>query len=255
MRWDDLPLAARRAVEERAGQVRELEPTSSRLLAATVRTATSTVFVKGAPDDYLQVHTHNREAAVNAWLPMASPRLNWRVRTGGWDLLGYDHIDGHPADLTPGSPDLPLAARALEEVRDTPRPDVKLRHAEDRWGSWTRGGDPQLLAGDTLLHTTLAPDDILVDARAHLVGWSQATVGAAWIDPAVLILRLMDAGHTAYDADLWAREQFPAWAGAPRVAVGVFSEANSRVWNAIAEDEPARRMARAAGEWVRYWRS
>ncbi|MFM9614951.1 protein kinase family protein [Streptomyces niveiscabiei] len=253
--WDGLPPAARRAVEERTGRVREFEPRTGRLLAVTVRTAASAVFVKGAPDDYLQVHTHNREAAVNPWLPIASPRLKWRVRAGGWDLLGYDHAPGHPADLTPGSPDLPLVARALQEVHNTPRPGVELRNAENRWGSWVRDADPQLLAGDTLLHTTLTPDDLLVGDRAHLVGWSQATVGAAWIDPAVLILRLMAAGHAAYDADLWARRQFPAWAGAPRASVDAFSVANSRVWQAIAEDEPAIRMARAAAEWVRHRRS
>ncbi|QNP71891.1 phosphotransferase [Streptomyces roseirectus] len=128
-----------------------------------------------------------------------------------------------------------------------------MRRAERRWAAWVRDGDVQLLAGTTLLHTDLAPDDVLVTGgRAHLVDWTQATVGAAWIDPALLILRLMEAGHGARDADAWAREQFASWAAAPRAGVGVFSEANSRVENARSGREG---VARAAGEWARYWRS
>ena len=136
---------------------------------------------------------------------------------------------------------------------------MELRQAERRWGGHVRdGGDAQLLAGDTLLHTTLTPDDLLVTgSRTHLVGWSQPTRGAAWIDPALLILRLMDAGHTARDADLWARAHFPSWAAAPDTAVTVFSEANSYVWGMIAGDNPTEsneRTARSAGQWARYLR-
>jgi len=256
--WNDLPSTARHAVELRTGPVLSTSPAPSGILALTVHTATTSVFLKGVPDDYRQVHTHNREATVNPWLPPSCPRLKWRARAGGWDLLGYAPLDGHPADLTPGSPDLPLTARALEELQNWPCPPVELRRAERRWGGHVQNGDPQLLAGETLLHTLLTPDDLLVTARrTHLVGWSQPTRGAAWIDPALLILRLMDAGHTARDADLWARAHFPSWATAPGTAVAVFSEANSRVWQLIAGDdptEPNERMARSAREWARYWR-
>jgi hypothetical protein len=99
---------------------------------------------------------------------------------------------------------------------------------------------------------------MLMTDRAHLIDWAWPTRGAAWIDPAVLILRLMEAGHTAPAADAWAREQFPSWASAPDESVAVFSEANARTWDEIARNDPQawkKNMARLAQDWVTYWRA
>jgi hypothetical protein len=106
--------------------------------------------------------------------------------------------------------------------------------------------------------SVLAPHNVLVTTdRAHLIDWAWPTRGAAWIDPAVLILQLMEAGHTAARADAWAREHFSSWAGAPPRAVAAFAEANAALWDEIAGNDPQdwkKDMARQANGWVTYWR-
>ncbi|WP_329064719.1 aminoglycoside phosphotransferase [Streptomyces sp. NBC_01429] len=261
LHWDDLPLAARDAVEKRTGPVvraATADAGANSGIAATIHTADATLFVKGVPADHPQVRTQRREAAINPYLPPSCPRLLWHVQAGGWDLIGYEHLIGRHADYVPGSSDLPLVARALVELQNTPCPDIELKRAEDRWSGYTGPAGVEVLVGNTLLHTDLAPHNMLITTRGHLVDWAWPTRGAAWIDPAVLILRLMEAGHSAPVADAWAREQFSSWAAATDASVRIFSEANARTWNEIARNDPQvwkRNMSRLAQHWLTYWQS
>jgi hypothetical protein len=258
--WNDLPSVARAAVETHTGPVLNAETASAGVnsgIATTIRTAETTLFVKGVPSEHPQVRTQQREAAINPHLPAASPRMLWHVNAGGWDLIGYQRLTGRHADYAPGSPDLPLVARAVAELQATPSPDIELKHAEQRWASYARSSDVALLAGDTLLHTDLAPHNVLISDRAHIIDWAWPTRGAAWIDPAVLIIRLMEAGHSVYGADAWARASFTSWAFAPAAGVTVFSEASAAAWDEIAHNDPQdwkKNMARHAHDWVTYWR-
>ncbi|MFF9589128.1 aminoglycoside phosphotransferase [Streptomyces sp. NPDC014646] len=259
--WDDLPRAARHAVEQRTGPVVRAQTANAGAnsgIAATVQTAAATLFVKGVPTDHTQARTQQREAAINLYLPSSCPRLLWHVQAAGWDLIGYEHLVGRHADYTPGSSDLPLVARALVELQNTPCPDIELKRAEDRWSGYAGPASVEQFVGDTLLHTDLAPHNVLITTRAHLIDWAWPTRGAGWIDPAVLILRLMEAGHSAPSADAWAREQFPTWAAAPDASVRVFSEANARTWDEIASADPQtwkKNMSRLAHDWLNYWQS
>ncbi|MER6470973.1 hypothetical protein [Streptomyces collinus] len=99
-------------------------------------------------------------------------------------------------------------------------------------------GTAHLLASTTRLHTDLAPHNVLVDNRAHLIDWAWPTRGAAWIDPAVLILRLLEAGHSLTSAESVAR-QFPSWRSAPRPAAQAFTAANAVAWAEIARADNA----------------
>lgn len=257
--WDELPLAVRDAVERRIGPVlraRTADAGANSGIAATVHTAEATLFVKGVPTGHPQARTQQREAAINPYLPSSCPRLRWHLRAAGWDLIGYEHLVARHPDYTPGSADLPLVARALVELQNTPCPDIDLKRAEHRWSGYAGPAGVGQLVGDTLLHTDLAPHNMLVTDRAHLIDWAWPTRGAAWIDPAVLILRLMEAGHTAEAADGWARAQFPSWAAAPHASVAAFSDANARTWNEIAHNDPQpwkKHLARLAHDWVTYW--
>ncbi|MDX6354092.1 MAG: hypothetical protein QOF98_995 [Streptomyces sp.] len=260
--WDDLPLDARRAVEQHTGTVLRAETARAGAnsgIAATIHTAGGTLFVKGLPSEHPQARTQQREADVGPHLPASSPRLLWRVRAAGWDLIGYQHLVGRHADYSPGSPDLPLVAAALVELQSTPCPGAELKRAEQRWAAYAGPAGTGCLAGDTLLHTDLAPHNVLISTdRAHLIDWAWPTRGAAWIDPAVLVLRLMEAGHSAPQADTWAREHFASWAGAPPTAVAAFSEANAGLWDEIARNDGQdwkKGMARQANDWVSYRRS
>ncbi|WP_210591130.1 aminoglycoside phosphotransferase [Streptomyces sp. GESEQ-35] len=259
--WDDLPLAARHAVEQHTGpvlRVKTADAGANSGIAATIQTTDGTLFVKGVPTDHPQARTQQREAVINPYLPPSCPRLLWRVQAAGWDLIGYEHLIGRHADYTPGSPDLPFVARALIELQNTPCPGIVLKRAEDRWSGYAGPAGVEQLAGDTLLHTDLAPHNMLVTDRAHLIDWAWPTRGAAWIDPAVLILRLMEAGHTPEAADAWAHGQFPSWAAAPHASVAAFSEANACTWDEVARNDPQdwkKHMGRLAHDWVTYWRT
>ncbi|MFC8199960.1 aminoglycoside phosphotransferase [Streptomyces sp. NPDC057298] len=258
--WHDLPAPTLAAVEQHTGAVLGATTATGGMnsgIAATLRTTDATLFVKGIPTDHPQARHQELEAAINPHLPAASPRLLWRVQTGGWDLLGYECIKGRHADYALGSPDLPLVAQALAELQQTSFADLPIKRAEQRWSNYSGPHGVELLAGETLLHTDFAPDNVLITDRAHIIDWAWPTLGAAWIDPAVLILRLMDASHTAPDADACAR-QIPSWRAAPHDAVAAFSEANARLWDEIANQDPQawkKGMARHAHDWVTYWRT
>ncbi|MFD0501985.1 hypothetical protein ACFQ0G_01650 [Streptomyces chiangmaiensis] len=142
--WTDLPAPARAAVEAHTGPVLSADTAQAGVnsgIAATIRTAETVLFVKGVPADDPQVRTQHREAAINPYLPPASPRMLWHVQAGGWDLIGYQRLTGRHADYTPGSPDLPLVAHAVAELQTTPCPAIELKRAEQRWSSYAAAAD------------------------------------------------------------------------------------------------------------------
>lgn len=118
-----------------------------------------------------------------------------------------------------------------------PRPAPPRRRHRSGWTAQTRAYCA-LFSGDTLLHTDLAPHNVLVDDRAHIIDWAWPTRGAAWIDPAILILRLLEAGHTLVEADAFA-QRFPSWRTAPAEAKEAFAAANAAVWEEIARADSA----------------
>ncbi len=258
--FHDLPAEARQAVADKTGTVHAARTADGGLnsgIAAFLDTGSGTVFVKGIPADHAQAPAQRREAAINPHLPRACPRMYWHLEAGGWDLLGYEVLVRRHADYSPGSPDLRLVAAAVADLQDVTAPhDIAIKAAEQRWAAYAPTGTADLFAGDTLLHTDLAPHNVLVDQRAHIIDWAWPTRGAAWIDPAVLILRLMEAGHSAPAANEWACEHFPSWRAAPHPAVLAFSRASATAWDEIARSDPQgwkKEMSRHAHDWVTFW--
>ncbi|MGW0462070.1 hypothetical protein [Streptomyces tendae] len=90
-----------------------------------------------------------------------------------------------------------------------------------------------------------------MDDRAHIIDWAWPTRGAAWIDPAILILRLLEAGHTLVEADAFAC-RFSSWRTAPAEAKEVFAAANAAAWQEIARAEAAPWKASMAGHAVAF---
>lgn len=95
--------------------------------------------------------------------------------------------------------------------------------------------------------------NVLIDkaGAAHLIDWAWPTRGAAFIDPCVLVYRLIADGHTSASAEAWVADT-PAWTAASAEAVDVFARANARVWEQIARDDPhpwKRQMAAVTREW------
>ena len=251
--WQQLPPAARAAVQERTGAfltAADAATGANSGVAVKVLTASGELFIKGIPLDHGQVKTQLREAAVNPYLPKSSPRLQWHLQAGGWDLLSFEVIDGPVADFTPGSPDLPLVVEALAELAATPCPDIELLSLAKRYTAYS--DTPELFDGDRLLHTDMAPHNLLVDGTAHLIDWAWPSRGPAWADPAIWCVRLIDAGHTPAQAEQWAR-RLPAFDSADPTVLNAFAEANSRYWHEVHHGAPTRswtrQMAAAAARW------
>jgi hypothetical protein len=251
--WHHLPSAARAAVQERTGPILTTADVSTGAnsgVAVKALTSSGEVFIKGIPVDHRQVKTQLREAAVNPYLPKSCPQVRWHLQAGGWDLLGFEVIKGPVADFSPGSSDLPLVVDALVELARTPCPDIRLLSFTQRYAAYS--DTPELFLGDALLHTDMAPHNVLIDHAAHLIDWAWPTRGPAWADPAVWTVRLIDAGHTPRLAERWASRLSAFQEADPEVLLA-FAEANARQWQEVQVHEPAsawkRRMAASAIAW------
>ncbi|CUU60905.1 hypothetical protein Ga0074812_1505 [Parafrankia irregularis] len=259
MNWDDLPADVRRAVEAHTGPVTAASTASggfNSAIAATLRTRSGTVFCKGLPASHRQIVTQRREREINPHVVGLSPRLLWHVEVDGWDLSGFEHIDGRHADYRPDSDDLPLIAECLRRLQQVACPDIPLKQADQRLSGYvTEPAEAEMFAGSSLLHTDWNSANLLISDRAYLVDWAWATRGAAWLDPAGWLIWLMAEGrHTATQAEAWA-EQIPSWQAAPADAVAAYAKANARLWAEIAQasgDEWTSRTASAAGAWALY---
>ncbi|WP_369192662.1 aminoglycoside phosphotransferase [Streptomyces sp. R08] len=237
--FQDLPQAAQRSVEARTGRIRAARTAGGGLnsgMAAILDSEQGRVFVKGIPTDHPQAVSQAREIAIAPYLPAASPQLLWHVEAGGWVLIGYEVVDGRHADYTDDA-DMAFVVDALQELQQVTAPDVpKLKRAEHRWAAYADEDTAELFAGTTLLHTDVAPHNILIDDRAHILDWAWPTRGAAFIDPHVLAIRLMEAGHGVGEAVNWAR-RFPSWREAAPEALNAFSTAAARSWREIADQD------------------
>jgi hypothetical protein len=238
--FEDLPQAARRAVETQTGHIKAARTAGGGInsgVAAFLDTERSRLFVKGIPSDHPQAVSQAREIAIAPHLPAASPRLLWHVDAGGWVILGYEAIAGRQADYT-DSGDLVLVLDALQELQQVTAPDLsEVKRAEQRWAGYADQGTADLFAGRSLLHTDFAPHNVMIDGRAHIIDWAWPTVGAAFIDPHVLAVRLMEAGHSAEDAVHWV-QRVPSWREASPSALLAFSTAVVRSWREIADQDP-----------------
>jgi thiamine kinase-like enzyme len=121
----------------------------------------------------------------------------------------------------------------------------------DRHAGRTAG----LLAGGTLLHGDINPDNLLVvpDGEVTIVDWSWPTHGAALIDPACLTVQLIAAGHTPAEAEGWVA-RCTAWREADPAALDAFAIAAVRMYRRFEQPdpEPWRRAMTAAADWARH---
>ncbi|KAB7834084.1 phosphotransferase [Streptomyces mobaraensis] len=256
--YDDLPATVRTAIEDRTGPVIDVETTSAGLnsqFSARVTGKAAVCHIKGLRSDHRWAWTQRREAEVNPYVYAVAPTLLWHIQAGGWDLLAFEAIHGHHADYRPGSPDLPRVADTLRHLGTLPCPDIELRRAEQRLHAYvTRPSDAELFAGDTLLHTDLNNENVLVtdDEQALLVDWAWATRGTPWLDAGYWVIWLMAAGgHTPHSAEAWAA-RIPAWNTAPQHALDAFAGANAALWEEIAGADPdpwTQRLLTAARGW------
>lgn len=256
LQWEDLTEDVRETIWAQTGPVFTAEPISAGYnseIAVIVHTEQARTFVKGLRIEHPRVWTQRREQEINPHVAGIAPRLRWQIETGGWNLLGFEVIDGRPMDYSPGSADLPKLRDTLGRLGQIPCPDLPLKHAEQRWSAFS--DSPGLFAGAALLHTELSPGNVLItETCAHLVDWAWPTRGASWIDPACAVVWLIAFGHTPADAERWA-EQLPAWHTATPTHLAAFAQTQHTMWASIAADHPdawIRRVAQGAQRWAEH---
>lgn len=195
-----------------------------------------------------------RERDVNPYVGEVAPRLLWCAEDGAWTVLGFEAVDGRPADITPGSPDLPAVVGLVASLGSLALPDVARSWRETRWDVYAAdAAEAELFRGDALLHTDVNADNVLIGTqRSWLVDWAWPTRGAAFIDPANLVLQLIAAGHTAESAEHWA-SRCPAWAEADPRAVDAFARASLRMYRRFAERTPEQAWLAAMAATARAW--
>lgn len=258
-RLAELPDEVLRLVEKASGPAVDVGTVSAGLnsaIAARVRTTEHTLFVKGLPLDHPRVWTQNREAGVSPYVRDVAPKLHWHMEDDGWSLLGFEYVTGGHADFTPGSPDLPAVVATMTRLAEVPSPGIELKSMPHRLRKYVDDpADLSWFAGNSLLHTEWNPHNVLMTNRGALfVDWAWASLGAAWIDPALWLLWLIAHGHTPSQAEGEAAVH-PAWELAPPAGLDALARAQCRLWDSIAHHSPddwARPMQRAAQTWAEY---
>lgn len=267
--WEDLPVGVKCAIEQECGSVAKADAATTGAnsdFASTLHADKGKFFCKGVRLDDPKARMHRHEERVNPWLPAVAPRIVWRVETDGWLLLGFEHVSGQHADLSPGSPDLSSVAEVLSalSVQLTPCPPIEAGELSQQWqrfSPWSRiaqtGRDRlspwalenlerliywesravEFVRGDTLCHTDIQAENLLVGERLSVIDWAWARRGAAWVDAAFAAIRLVDAGHSAGEAEQWAA-QIPAWQAATEEAVTAFTVAVAGMWEHRTQQDP-----------------
>ncbi|MFJ6137873.1 phosphotransferase family protein [Kitasatospora sp. NPDC092286] len=286
--WNGLPDELRASIEGQTGTVTcAVPPTAGTVsdFAATLETTGGQVFCKAVRDDNPLAWMHRRESVVNTALPPGiAPRMLWKVEAGGWLALGFECVPGRHADLSPGSADLPMVARTLETLAETltPAPPLRTFSLAKRWSDqdfWHKLGGrhrdrldpwtmerlerlilaereaPGLVDGRTLVHTDLTGPNLLVDGDSvHVVDWAFPAPGAAWVDTAYMVIRLIEAGHTPEEAEQWA-DGVPMWHEASPWAVTAFGTILTGMRTLRAVEAPGRQWDALSGHglaWLRH---
>jgi hypothetical protein len=256
--WHELPPAVRAEVQSHTGPMLRTTPVEAGSIsdfAAVLDTRDGRVFCKGAVAGNPMGWMHRNEARINPYLPAQMPRLYWQIEADGWLLLGFEYVEGRHPDLSPDSPDLPAVAATLNAMAAalTPCPIPKVQAATVRWADRVA---PEVVHGQTLVHTDVTPHNFLIHGGGvTVVDWSMPCRGAAWIDTALMVVRLIRAGHSPEQAEAWAG-QISVWSTTPPEAVDAFAVGVAALSRDRRQQRPSAThlgpLADAAESWSRH---
>lgn len=217
-------------------------------IAAAVTGPNGRAFVKAASTD-LGVRSLRYELAANEAVAKTlryPPAVKWAFEADGWLVVGTEQLDGAHPDLSPGSPDLDLLARALNELQETPAPDGEWYSPKGRLGFFQPAMD-----GEMLVHSDLNPSNVMVTASGlRIVDWAYTTRAASWVELALLVQWLIGSGHTAEQAENWLA-RFPAWS-TDREALDEFASKNASKWAGKAQ-QSTEKWVHDLGTWTDEW--
>jgi hypothetical protein len=222
--WSHLPPRVRQAVEAELGlPVAEARSQTSGFTPgfASVLTCAdgSRHFVKAASTKAQRMfaEAYREESRKLQALPAEAPaaRLRWTLDVDDWFVLGLEHVPArqphrpwqrHDLDasldtlelvadlLTPSPPGLELEDIATEfatfpgywDHLCVHRPDLHQREEAAELAGRYR----EVVGGDTLVHTDVRDDNILIrpDGSAVLCDWNFPCVGAPWLDTLLLMV-------------------------------------------------------------------
>lgn len=126
----------------------------------------------------------------------------------------------------------------------TGRRTLRAEHP-DRFDAWAAGHTDELvelevsrleaMAGDTLLHTDLRDDNMMITCEAGadrvlVSDWAWPARGAAWVDVAFFVPQLVRAGHSPTQAEQLL-DSVATWDGATPGAVTDFAAGLADLWS------------------------
>jgi hypothetical protein len=221
-------------------------------LATELQSAGGRFFCKGNETSDPDVRFLRNEIRVNPFLPAWVPKVLWTVETAGWLLAGFEYVEGRHADFSDGSHDLGLIFDTLARNAKALTPSVaRARSFGERWDGLV---EPDFVRGNTMVHTDMSPRNFLIHRQAALVDWASPALGAAWLDAALIVPRLIAAGHSPASAEGWAR-RVPAFAEARDDAVTAVVAGMRTLWERQQERAPAGHrgpLITAARSWAEY---
>ncbi|MEV6758445.1 protein kinase [Streptomyces sp. NPDC051214] len=195
-----------------------------------------------------------RERIINPSVHPLSPRLCWHAQNDQWIALGFEQLNGRPSNFAPNSPDLPAIMQLVNRIGEIPLPAAAELWPETRWDRFA--SDPHeaaLFKGDSLIHGDINPGNLLIgDTGSWVVDWAWPTRGSALIDPALLALQLIAAGHSPQDAETWT-SQCTAWTHSDPAAIDAFARANLRMYRKRAKRYPDQTWLAAMETTARAW--
>ncbi|PZG31052.1 hypothetical protein C1I98_30485 [Spongiactinospora gelatinilytica] len=248
--WLDLPQRLRDDVHRHFGPVYTAIPIPMRepWVAALLYSNLGRFCFKACPADHPVAMSAIREQDAARVIPSSLipvPSLELSSNSHGWVTLVFEQIDGRHPELTPGSPDIPLVIETLDLLaenlspysrRDIPPvsgnivpmlissqvmlndPDLPLWEYYD---AALHGFDPTVLDEDaSLLHGDLRRHKLVIpdgdgEEQVYIQDWSRIARGADWVDPMMVAIELIQAGHSPQQAEALLTD-LPTWEGAPR---------------------------------------
>lgn len=288
MRWAEVPQAVRDAVSARLSPpivVHDVAVGANCDLAAVAGTRDGRVFVKAVRGVGRSMKWLRNEITGNAAAHGLAPAVVFHADIEAedsqpWLIVGFEYVDGRPVNLSPGSPDLDVVGATLERIASCPAP-AEMWPLAQRWAPtdwWSRSAEhspaavagwdldemtqrgapvPQLVAGNMLVHTDLHAEQILLslNGQAHVIDWGYPCAGAPWVDSALMVLRLILAGHDHADAEAWGRGLSPLGDVDP-TTLDAFACYTAGLWSYFAATRPqgSTRRAQVAREWAA-WRT
>ncbi|MEV7028002.1 aminoglycoside phosphotransferase, partial [Kitasatospora sp. NPDC093558] len=83
----------------------------------------------------------------------------------GWLTLVFEYVDGRHPDLSPRSPDIPMVLEKITMLIDVLPPSPFAGAAAISDHRAYRAAPAELLAGDTLLHCSPRPDNLIINSE------------------------------------------------------------------------------------------